>query len=282
MPKLIQGHQRSLGLMSILFCLLLAPPLQKTLFAGTTQKVDRFNKAYLLNFGRDFTDVYTAPKNWDGGDIIKLCAVTGAGVLLYAFDQDIKDWVQKQRAPAADDFFKVMSSFGNGFYLGGALIGLYAVGEFANENGLRRTSLLSLESWLTSSVFVIGVKVITGRARPRTGESSHSFHPFSQQTVYNSFPSGHSCTAWAVATTIADETDNPLVDGLAYSVATLVALSRVHNNDHWASDVFIGSAVGYFIAKKICALNRNRRNEKLSFSFELSRQRQAVGLSIRF
>jgi membrane-associated phospholipid phosphatase len=282
LSKFVYGLKRKLGCVSILFCLLFAPPLQEALLAGTSQRIDRFNKQYLLNFGHDFTEVYTSPKNWGGKDILKLCAVTGAGLLFFAFDQDIKNWVQKQRTTSSDDFFNVMSSFGNGFYLGGALIGLYAAGEIADENSLRRTALLSLESWLTSSVFVIGVKVIAGRARPRTGESSHSFHPFSQRTVYNSFPSGHSCTAWAVATTIADQTDNPLVDGLAYSIATLVALSRVQGNDHWASDSFIGSAVGYFIAKKVCALSRNRKNEKLSFSFELSRQRQAVGLSIRF
>jgi membrane-associated phospholipid phosphatase len=275
----------------IVFCLMMLtvlslPPLQNVLLAETgqetVQKTDRFNKDYLSKFGRDFGQVYTAPKNWDKGDALKFLAVAGTGVLLFAFDQNIQNWVQKRRTNTSDNFFKGITNLGNGLYVGGFLAALYATGEIAGENSLRKTALLSLESWLTSAVFTTGVKFIAGRARPSAGESSHSFHPFSTRSAHNSFPSGHACTAWAVATTIADQTDSAIVDGLAYTLATLVSFSRVHINDHWASDAFIGSAVGYFMAKKVCALNRPQSKEKLSFAFQISRERQALGLSLKF
>ena len=38
---------------------------------------------------------------------------------------------------------------------------------------------------------------------------------------------------------------------VVYSIAGLSALSRIHDNAHWASDVFLGSAVGYFFGKAL-------------------------------
>jgi len=270
----------------MMLTVLILPPFESAFGAETgqepVQKTDRFNKDYLTKFGRDFGRVYTAPKHWDKGDALKFLAVAGTGVLLFAFDQNIQDWVQKRRTGTSNDVFKGINNLGSGLYVGGLLAALYASGEISRENSLRKTALLSLESWLTSAVFTTGVKVIVGRARPWTGESSHSFHPFSARSGHNSFPSGHACTAWSVATTIADQTDSPIVDGLAYTLATLVSFSRVHNNDHWASDAFVGSAVGYFMAKKVCALNKRQSKEKLSFSFQVSKGGQALNLSLKF
>lgn len=285
MEKIYRFPKRIVPCLMILAALI-SPPLQNVLLAetngGTVQETDRFNKAYLSKFGRDFVHVYSAPKHWDRGDALKFLAVAGTGVILFAFDQNTQNWVQRRRTDSSNDFFKVVDNLGSGVYVGGFLAALYATGEIAGENGLRKTALLSLESWLTSAVFVTGVKFLVGRARPSTGESSHSFHPFSTRSAHNSFPSGHATTAWAVATTIADQTKSPIVDVLAYTLATLASVARVHNNNHWASDAFIGSAVGYFMAKKICALNRPQAKEKLSFSFQVSRERQALVLSLKF
>ena len=34
---------------------------------------------------------------------------------------------------------------------------------------------------------------------------------------------------------------------LAYLPAVLTAFSRVYQDDHWTSDVFLGAAIGYFV-----------------------------------
>jgi len=141
---------------------------------------------------------------------------------------------------------------------------------------------LSLESWLTTGIIVRGLKSVAGRARPWTGESSHSFHPFSTKSRFASFPSGHASSAFAVATVIADQSKKVYIDILAYSLASVAAFSRVHLDKHWASDILVGSAIGYFVAKKISALNRNRDSKKVKLSFQFSRQRQALSLTYYF
>ena len=256
---------------------------QKLLWAETQPpSKDRFNREFIFKAGKDFKEVVTSPQNWSRNDLLRLSAVLGTGVLLYAFDQDIQNWAQERRTSSSNDFMGFMSNFGNGFCLASFMAGLYAAGEVTNKNSLRKAALLSFESWIASGVLVVGIKVVVGRARPRTGESQHSFYLFSTRTAHNSFPSGHSASVWAVATTVADQSETKVIDILAYSLATVASLSRVHNNDHWASDVFIGSALGYFVAKEICALNRKPGTKKLSFAFQFSRQRQALTLSLAF
>jgi membrane-associated phospholipid phosphatase len=76
-------------------------------------------------------------------------------------------------------------------------------------------------------------------------------------TSHLSFPSWQSSSAFAIGTVIASEySDKVWVPPLAYGIATLTGLARIHNNDHWASDVFIGSAIGFFTAKAIVALHK--------------------------
>jgi membrane-associated phospholipid phosphatase len=258
-------------------------PSQNILFAEiSSDDEDKLNTEFLLNFGDDFVDVLASPKNWKGEDFLRLSAVLGAGLLLYSVDQDTQQWAQDHRSSSSEDSFKTIGQLGNGFVLIGLITALYVSGEVSDNNSLRKTALLSLESWLTSGIIVRGLKSVVGRARPWTGESSHSFHPFSTRSRFASFPSGHASSAFAVATVIADQSKKVYIDILAYSLATMAAFSRIHLDKHWASDILVGSAIGYFVAKKISALNRNRDSKKVKLSFQFSRQRQAFSLTFFF
>ncbi len=267
----------------ILLGILFFSPSQNILFAETSSDdEDKLNKEFLLNFGDDFVEVLVSPKNWKGRAFLNLSAVLGAGLLLYSVDQDIQQWVQDHRSSSSEDIFKTITNLGDGVVLIGLMTALYVSGEVSDNNSLRVTALLSLESWLTTGIIVRGLKSVVGRARPWTGESSHSFHPFSTRSRFASFPSGHASSAFAVATVIADQSKKVYIDILAYSLATMAAFSRVHLDKHWASDILVGSAIGYFVAKKISALDRNRDSKKVKLSFQFSRQRQAFSLTYYF
>ena len=77
---------------------------------------------------------------------------------------------------------------------------------------------------------------------------------------YNSFPSGHTATAFMTATMLHKEYGwrSPWFSIGAYTMATVTGVSRVLNNRHWMSDVVAGAAIGigsvhlgYFITDKI-------------------------------
>jgi membrane-associated phospholipid phosphatase len=242
----------------------------------------RLDRAFFARFGRDLRDVVSAPARWGGGDFLTLAAVSGTGILLFAFDQDIQDWAQDRRTPSSEKAASFFSFIGNGGILLGLSAGLYAAGEIGHQDGLRQTALLSIESLGTASLILWTIKVIAGRARPYTGETSGSFHPFAFKSSYWSLPSGHAAASFSVATAIAEQAESPLIDVLAYGLATLVAVSRVHDNKHWASDVFLGSALGYFVGKKICDLNKRRDESGVTLGLDWAGGRRALTLSIVF
>lgn len=80
---------------------------------------------------------------------------------------------------------------------------------------------------------VNGLKYTVKRERPN-------------QRKNNSFPSGHTATAFMAATMLYKEYKDlsPWVGIGAYSAATLVATGRMMNNRHWLSDVLAGAGIG--------------------------------------
>jgi len=266
----------------LLFCLparALSAPQEA---AGPAADDTRLNGAYLRNFGLDFGHVITSPARWSGTDWAVFAAVAGAGTALFVFDQDIYDGIQRSKTDFTRDASNVIHPFGNGAVLLALTAGMYATGEIFDEPGVRRTALLSLESFLTTSAIVFGLKAVAGRARPYSGETPRDFHPFSFKNSYFSFPSGDAAGAFSVATTIADQTDVFLVDAACYGLAGLVAVNRVHDRKHWPSDVLAGSAIGYFVAKQVCRLNRDRAAADFRVAFNWTRDVRAVTLTLAF
>ena len=259
----------------------LAVPPQETA-AAPSSDTTHFGGRYVEKLGLDFGRIITSPGRWSGGEWLTFAAVVGAGAVVYAFDQDIYDAVQSGKTEFSRNASPYIRIFGNGGYLAGLTAALYASGEIFGAPELRKTALLGLESFLTTSAIVLALKVAAGRARPNTGEAFSSFHPFSLTTGHTSFPSGDAAGAFSVATVIADRTDSVVVDILAYGLAGLVAFYRVHDNKHWPSDIFFGSVLGFVVGKKVCRLNEDRATNQFHVAFECTGTRQAVTFVLAF
>lgn len=255
---------------------------QGTIYGERSSKDYRLNKEFLNQFGNDFVEVLKAPKDWKKNDIKNLGIVLGASLLFFTVDGEIQRWFENHQEPTPNDLSQFFSGLGNGVFIGALITSLYASGEFFHQSSLRKTALLSLESWVISGVIISGLKFIIGRSRPYLSNGKTDFHPFSLNSGFQSFPSGHCSSAFAVASVIADRSQKFAVDLLSYSLATLVAVSRAHKNKHWASDVFIGSAIGYFVGKKISALSRGRDSGKIKVNLQFSPRSQAVSFSFSF
>ena len=266
----------------LLLALIIFSSQQNSLFAESDSKKDKLSKEFFLSCKDDFLDVLVSPKEWKGKNLLMFSAIVGAGLFLYVADWDIHLWSQNNQSPLSRDFFQFITHFGDGYVLLGLMTALYATGEVFDQNSLRKTALLSIESWLTAGAIVQGLKIVSGRARPYTGESSHSFHPFSTKSRFNSFPSGHASSAFAVATVIAEQSEEAYVDIFAYTIASLVAISRNSVEKHWPSDILIGSLIGYFIAEKICSLDKDRDSDRVRINLQFSRKRRAVSIIFSF
>ena len=80
---------------------------------------------------------------------------------------------------------------------------------------------------------VNGIKYTAGRPRP-------------DGTSHNSFPSGHTATSFMTAAMLHEEYGwrSPWFSFGGYAAASLVGMSRIINNRHWATDVIAGAAIG--------------------------------------
>lgn len=258
-------------------CLSFAP-----LYAQNNNPEYRLNTGFLKDLARDFGQVLISPGSWNNKDWLYAGGVLGATGVAYAFDEDIREWSQEKRQESSDDVWEAISLLGKGGTLLVLSAGLYASGEIADSKSIRRTALLSLESYVISGILAVSMKYVVGRARPYADQGNNTFKPFSSDSAYYSFPSGHTTSAFSVASVIAYQSDSLLVDILAYSVATLVGISRIRLDSHWASDVVAGAALGYFIGHKICTLHDQKEKNNLDIGISLSRTCPTITLSYSF
>jgi membrane-associated phospholipid phosphatase len=111
----------------------------------------------------------------------------------------------------------------------------------------------------TSAVINLALKPLGGRRRP---DPARDRVPAARQVEMpdsTSFPSGHSGSAFAFASAVANSW--PPVAGPIQTLATLVAYSRVHTGVHYPGDVIVGSTVGSIVGPLASyALRRWRRS----------------------
>ncbi len=63
-------------------------------------------------------------------------------------------------------------------------------------------------------------------------------------------PSEHASAAWAIASVIAHEYPGPLTSILVYGLASSISIARVTGKQHFNADVFVGSAIGWYVGKQ--------------------------------
>ena len=241
------------------------------------------NRDFWKTYISDTKSILTSPSRWERSDWIKASLIMGVTVGLYIFDQDIQEWVQENRDDSSDNIASFAKPFGNGRYTLPPLGILYLYGHFYENEKARRVSLLSLESFVISGIFTQAIKLTGHRHRPNSGDQYDTWDGPSFSTDHLSFPSGHSTAAFSIATVIASEYDNNfLIPPLAYGIATLTALSRVNDNAHWTSDVFLGSSIGYFTAKAIISLHGSKKDRNFSILPVINGKRSALLFSYNF
>ena len=67
----------------------------------------------------------------------------------------------------------------------------------------------------------------------------------------SSFPSSHSVVAWSAAAVLAGEYPSRWTQLFIYSAATGVSLTRVMGQQHFPSDVLVGSAAGWLVGRYV-------------------------------
>jgi hypothetical protein len=225
----------------------------------------KLDSYYFKSIFTDSSYILASPWRWDKLDWVTAAFVAGVTGTLFVFDDEITGDVEERASKAKSNFDSALDNIGDVFEPFGrgslsfpALVGFYIYGRYKDNDKAERTALLAIESFLVTALFTRALKSMVGRQRPYSGEGSDIFKGPSLDK--NSFPSGHTSSAFTIATVMANEYANvPLVAPISYSIAALTGFSRINGKNHWASDVFFGAALGYFTAKTILKLHSNKK-----------------------
>jgi membrane-associated phospholipid phosphatase len=221
-------------------------------------------------FLKDAGKIWTAPFRLKEKDVAPLVVLTAATAFLIAADEGLRDGVQDFAGarPWVGEAASAVTAMGGpgAWAAAGAFFG---AGLLFRDAKARETGALAMSAMLQTFLVDNFLKGLTGRQRPfyADGEDHWSgpvgfVRRFDAGAAggYVSFPSGHTATAFALATVVAMQYRRETwVPVLAYAVAGSVGLSRMALDRHWASDVLVGAVLGHVVARLVVRNHERRR-----------------------
>jgi membrane-associated phospholipid phosphatase len=207
--------------------------------SGSSQQEGLVKRSF-VRIGEDQKRIYLAPfkrKNWKWDAI----TLVGAAAFL-ATDRRIENQVSTANLQT----YQNISDIGIGG-LAASLGGIWLYGIKTEHRHARETGVLELETLVNTFLVYTPMQLIFARQRPGEGNGHGDF--FKHHSINTSFPGGHAMFTWAMASVLADEYPKPWARVLSYGAAFTVTFSRFMARDHWASDMFVGTALGLGIAE---------------------------------
>jgi membrane-associated phospholipid phosphatase len=165
-------------------------------------------------------------------------AAIGGGLALAAHPADatLNAHLQSQ-SDTGDDWWALGKYLGDTPEQIALSIGTYAFGRWRDQPKVAHLGMDLVQAQILTEMIVEPLKFSTQRLRP---DGSNSL----------SFPSGHAAITFAAATVIERHLGWRKAI-LGYGIASYVAVSRLHDNRHWLSDVVFGAAVGSIAGRTV-------------------------------
>jgi membrane-associated phospholipid phosphatase len=227
--------------------------LQTTLALSQEQKSDNFAKKIL----HDQKAIWTSPFTGSNDRFKWMIPMAATSAFLLTRDAD---WTESYKPSEHTlNWSNNVSEFGSAYSVYGSALGFYFLGKVSHNENLTHTGLVGLEALLNSTIVGGVLKVATDRERPNSGDGDGSFWGGG-----SSFPSGHSMAIWSVATAMVNARPRPLYwHIIAYGIASSVSVARIAEEEHFASDVFVGSTLGFFIGRYVA--RQSSLSQKFAF-----------------
>ena len=197
-----------------------------------------------MQFASDQKAIWMSPVRLRPHDLkwlLPLAAATGAGI---ATDHHTMDSVVSHGGS-----FNQVNVNASNVLIGGfiaAPVALYGLGRYRDDAHAREAGILSGEALVDGMVVEQGMKLIFWRERPSQDNTRGLFFQ-GRAGVNSSFPSSHAVLAWSAVAVFAEEYPSRWSQLGVYSLATGVSLTRVLGQQHFPTDVLVGSAAGWLV-----------------------------------
>lgn len=253
-----------------------------------SEKEPTFFKCVFQDLGK----ILTSPFRMKGKDFLiwgGTALVTG---VLIANDEEIYREIKEFQGKNqwVSDISPTVTKLGLGEWNLGIAGAFYLGGLLLKDRKAKETARLTLMTFIHTGIVVQLGKHLTGRQEPkwengidRWAGPAGFFKRYKEGQIshYDAFPSGHTITIFGTATVIAEMYKKTIwVPVLSYSLAAMCGLSRITEDTHWLSDVFLGAILGYAIGKYIVK-RRNRLGKSKLNLFPTAHSKQ-IGISLQY
>jgi membrane-associated phospholipid phosphatase len=150
--------------------------------------------------------------------------------------------------PGLDKVFIPGKYIGNTAVVLGVAGTTYLVGRHTASNRLQHLGMDLIEATIVGEGTAEIAKLIIRRDRP--------INPDGKQSAGYSMPSGHATVTFAAATVLQQHLGYKAAIP-TYLIASYVAVSRLHDNRHYASDVVMGATTGIIVGRSVTYHGRN-------------------------
>jgi hypothetical protein len=235
----------------------------------SSQEINKFNFSQLFH---ESGLLIKQPIRWKGHDWIKFGAVVAVTFAVMQEDQKIRDIALKNPKYSKSFPMEVGNQWG-GFFFGPLLaLTLYTTGSLSDSYKTKKIGFEIAQGILYSEAISFVSKGCIGRSRPFTNQGASAYHPFTFfDSPSNSFPAGHVDAAFALSTVLSKNAGSGFLKVLAYVPAALTVTARIIQDAHWASDVVIGGAIGYFVGTWVVNIHEKKDSRiQLSGLYPLS------------
>lgn len=170
-----------------------------------------------------------------------LYLITGAVLLFLFFKGPIEIFVNQFHTPFLDDFFQIITMFGEGILPVCIIIILFFKKIYYG--------IVTSISLIVSTIIVQSLKrtIFSDVLRPKAYlKDIPDLYYIENIEIYtlHSFPSGHSSGAFTLFMVLAYFAKNRLVQLFCFIMAFLVTLSRVYMMQHFFLDTYFGAVIG--------------------------------------
>ena len=183
--------------------------------------------AYVYSVAHDFGAMPTMKSTY---------AVLGGAGLVAAAVHNEDTRVNAHFQGGNTKIFAAGQYIGQSYTIGAAAFATYLVGRVKKNEKATHIGIDELRALLESELIVQGLKYTVRRERP-------------EGTGY-AFPSGHAADSFAAATVLQRHFGAKAAIP-TYILASYVAMSRLHENRHYLSDVIFGAGVGYMVGHTV-------------------------------
>ncbi len=190
-------------------------------------------------------------------------AATGGAVLV---DDEIHNKFKNENDEAVS---QTANQLGRPYVLAPVLGALFITGLNSENERFRSFSYSLVTGYVVDVAMYSSIKAVSNRERP---DGSNR----------NAFPSGHATDSFMIATVLHKHYGRK-AGIIGYSVASVIAGTRLKRDVHWFSDVVAGATLGYIIGSTVSAQTQSGEPSRMALMprFDFVRKSYAVELAIR-